>query len=155
PRRTRPADRGRRQRRVLGTKRLDASPRQLTPLLPAHLSSSARWTVRAVISAAFQRCLALSAETGKRRNGGPGMVRNSWRRPVLAWSSAVALMSGPLLAACVFAPAWAAPVDVQPRPPAARHLTAADSLVLNGVYCTSAANCWAVGNLRSGNATKN
>jgi hypothetical protein len=83
------------------------------------------------------------------------MVRNSWRRPVLAWSSAVALMSGPLLAVCVSAPASAAPVDVQPRPPAARHLTAADSLVLNGVYCTSAANCWAVGNLRTGNATKN
>jgi hypothetical protein len=83
------------------------------------------------------------------------MVRISWRSPVLAWSSAVALLSGPLLAACAAAPAAAVLVDLPGMPRAAGHLAAGDSLVLNGVYCTSAANCWAVGNLKSGDATQN
>jgi hypothetical protein len=83
------------------------------------------------------------------------MVRISWRSPALAWSSAVALLSGPLLAACAAAPASAVLVDLPGMPRAAGHLAAGDSLVLNGVYCTSAANCWAVGNLKSGDATQN
>jgi len=67
------------------------------------------------------------------------MVRTSWRLPVLAWTSVIALLSGSLLAAFTAAPASAA----------------VDSLVLNGVYCTSGVNCWAVGNLRTGDATLN
>ncbi len=83
------------------------------------------------------------------------MVGTSWRSPVLAWSSAVALLSGSLLAACVAAPASAVVAGLLGMPSAAGHFAAGDSLVLNGVYCTSAANCWAVGNLKSGDATQN
>ena len=82
-------------------------------------------------------------------------MKTSWRSPVLTWSSVVALLSGPLLAAFAAAPASAVLVDPPGMPGAAEHSAASDLLVLNGVYCTSAANCWAVGNLRSGDATKN
>ena len=83
-------------------------------------------------------------------------MRTSWRSRVLAWSLAVAVLPSSLLAACAAAHASAVLVD-QPgiTRAAAGHLVAGDSLVLNGVYCTSAANCWAVGNLKSGDATLN
>jgi hypothetical protein len=81
------------------------------------------------------------------------MVRTGWRSLVLAWCSAVGLLSGSLLA--VSAPASAVVADVPGVNRAADALAAGDSLVLNGVYCTSKANCWAVGNRKTGDATRN
>ena len=83
-------------------------------------------------------------------------MRTGWRSPVIAWCSAVALIAGSLLAAASAASAAAAVVVDSPGVfQAAEPFVTADSLVLNGVYCTSASNCWAVGNKRVGNATLN
>jgi hypothetical protein len=67
------------------------------------------------------------------------MAKTDWRSPVHAWCLAIALLSSPLLVAAAATPAEA---------------VVSESLALNGVYCTSQASCWAVGNQVSGGGTR-
>ena len=79
-------------------------------------------------------------------------MRTGWRSPLTAWCAAAALLSGPLLLAAAAAPATA---DLAGMHHSARPLVATESLTLNGVYCTSVANCWAAGNQKIGDGTQN
>lgn len=83
------------------------------------------------------------------------MVRTGWRSRVHARCAAVALVAGMVLTAAGAAPASAVLAGRPAMSQGARPLAGADSLVLNGVYCTSAASCWAVGNKEIGGATQN
>ena len=77
----------------------------------------------------------------------PPFMRAGWRAFVPGSGAAIALVSGSLLTA--------APAALAGTAAATRPLAPAVSEGLNGVFCISATNCWAVGWQRSNSVTLN